>query len=184
MANRKLELDTQPTMEYRLSSSNLVTIKGTVFLDFTNEDDFKSLWFRRSTEIDGQVMWLEKWTPDFKPEEYSPICSSLGSLTRATFHCHSWNYVNQIVAPGYNQKLENKNVSKFCGYYKLLGHSIIQCRNVEKKEKKGNTAHKKLKLLRRHKNRKTVKTHDEEQAAQSFEETGDQNCENMEWLLE
>ncbi|KAG5613553.1 hypothetical protein H5410_024834 [Solanum commersonii] len=54
---------------------------------------------------------------------------------------------------GYNQKLENKNVSKFCGYYKLLGHSIIQCRNVEKKEKKGNTAHKKLKLLRRHKNR-------------------------------
>ncbi|KAG5613552.1 hypothetical protein H5410_024833 [Solanum commersonii] len=39
--------------------------------------------FRRSTEIDGQVIWLEKWTPDFKPEEDSPICSSLGSLIRA-----------------------------------------------------------------------------------------------------
>lgn len=43
---------------------------STVFLDFTNEDDFKSLWFRRSTEIDGQVMWLEKWTPDFNRKHW------------------------------------------------------------------------------------------------------------------
>lgn len=33
---------------------------------------------------------------------------------------------------GYTQKLEYKNVPKFCRHCKLLGHSIIQCRNAEK----------------------------------------------------
>lgn len=41
---------------------------STVFLDFTNEHDFKSVWYRRSVEIEGQVMRLEKWTPDFKSD--------------------------------------------------------------------------------------------------------------------
>ncbi|KAH0743306.1 hypothetical protein KY290_031299 [Solanum tuberosum] len=27
----------------------------------------------KSIEIDGTVMWLQKWTPDYKPDEDSPI---------------------------------------------------------------------------------------------------------------
>ncbi|KAM3360625.1 hypothetical protein P3S68_015479 [Capsicum galapagoense] len=60
-----------------------------IFLDFTNEDDFKSVWFRRSIEIDGQVMWLEKWTPDFNPEEDSPIVPIWVLLPWLQFHYHS-----------------------------------------------------------------------------------------------
>lgn len=43
-------------------------------------------------------MWLEKWSPDFKPEDSSifPVWVLLPDLP---FHCHTWNYVKQIVAP-------------------------------------------------------------------------------------
>lgn len=39
-----------------------------VFLDFTNEDAFYLVWYRRVVEIDGLQMWLQKWTPDFRPD--------------------------------------------------------------------------------------------------------------------
>ncbi|KAG5631415.1 hypothetical protein H5410_003132, partial [Solanum commersonii] len=38
-----------------------------VFLDFTNEDDFNLLWFKRVLETEG----LQKWTLDFKPNRTS-----------------------------------------------------------------------------------------------------------------
>ncbi|KAM3285067.1 hypothetical protein P3S67_023866 [Capsicum chacoense] len=65
----------------------------TVFLDFTNEDDFNSVWFRRSIEIEGKVMWLEKWSPDFQLEEDSPIVPIWVLLLGLPCHCHTWNYV-------------------------------------------------------------------------------------------
>ncbi|KAM3236174.1 hypothetical protein P3L10_016211 [Capsicum annuum] len=153
----------------------------TVFLDFTDEEDFNSVWFKRSIEIEGQVMWLEKWTPDFKPEEDSPIVPVWVLLPDLPFHCHTWHYVKQILAPigtplsmdlatdhktrpsmakvrveidltksklnsiwvgtedvsfplkGYNQKLEYESVPKFCRHCKILGHSLPQCRRIEKK---------------------------------------------------
>ncbi|KAM3233445.1 hypothetical protein P3L10_018804 [Capsicum annuum] len=46
-----------------------------VFLDFTNDEDFKSVWFKRVIELDGMQMWLQKWTPNFKLEEDIPISS-------------------------------------------------------------------------------------------------------------
>lgn len=67
----------------RSKFKELVTIKGStkigvydnfnVFLDFTNEEDFNAVWFKRVIEIEGQQMWLQKWTPDFKLEEDLPI---------------------------------------------------------------------------------------------------------------
>ncbi|KAK4713640.1 hypothetical protein R3W88_019547 [Solanum pinnatisectum] len=44
-----------------------------IFIDVTNDDDCKMIWFKRSIEIDGTVMWLKKWTPDYRPEKDSPI---------------------------------------------------------------------------------------------------------------
>ncbi|OIS96493.1 hypothetical protein A4A49_52282 [Nicotiana attenuata] len=61
----------------------IVPLKGTarigvydnhnVFIDLFNEDDWKSVWFRRAIEIDGMKMWLQKWLPDFKPKEDLPV---------------------------------------------------------------------------------------------------------------
>nr|XP_033516369.1 uncharacterized protein LOC104112999 [Nicotiana tomentosiformis] len=152
----------------------------TVFLDFTNEDDFKSVWFKRSIEIEGQIMSLEKWTPDFKPDVDSPIVPVWVLLPELSFHCHTWHYVKQIAGPigtplsmdiatdyrtrpniakvrvevdltkpklnsiwvgsedeqsplnGFTQNLEYENVPKYCRHCKLLGHSILQCRKIEK----------------------------------------------------
>ncbi|XP_060170920.1 uncharacterized protein LOC132601883 [Lycium barbarum] len=42
-------------------------------------------------------MWLEKWTPDFKPDEDSPIVPVWVLLPELPFHCHSWHYLKQIV---------------------------------------------------------------------------------------
>lgn len=44
-----------------------------VFLDFTNDEDYSTVWYRRSVDIEGNQMWLQKWSPDFKPEEDMPI---------------------------------------------------------------------------------------------------------------
>ncbi|XP_059289203.1 uncharacterized protein LOC132042694 [Lycium ferocissimum] len=66
-------------------------------LDFNNEEDFKNTWYGRSIEIEGQVMWLEKWTPNFRPDVDSPIVPAWVLLPSLPIHCHSWHYVKQIV---------------------------------------------------------------------------------------
>ncbi|KAM3251581.1 hypothetical protein P3L10_005651 [Capsicum annuum] len=82
----------------RSKFKELVTIKGltkievydnfNVFLDFTNEEDFNAVWFKRVIEIEGQQMWLQKWTPDFKPEEDLPIAPVWVLLPKLPFHMH------------------------------------------------------------------------------------------------
>ncbi|XP_060212213.1 uncharacterized protein LOC132639829 [Lycium barbarum] len=42
-------------------------------------------------------MWLEKWTPDFRPDVDSPIVPTWVLLPSLPIHCHSWHYVKQIV---------------------------------------------------------------------------------------
>ncbi|XP_075090374.1 uncharacterized protein LOC142171541 [Nicotiana tabacum] len=68
-----------------------------VFMDFSNEDDFKSVWFRRVIEIEGLQMWLQKWSLDFKPEEGIPIAPVWVLLPKLPFHMHTWHYVKQIL---------------------------------------------------------------------------------------
>ncbi|OIT37532.1 hypothetical protein A4A49_08200 [Nicotiana attenuata] len=92
----------------RSKFKELISIKGSVkidvfdnyniFLDFTNEEDFSSVWFRRVIEIEGQQMWLQKWSPDFKPEEDLPIALVWVLLPGLPFYMHTWNYVKQVVS--------------------------------------------------------------------------------------
>lgn len=60
-----------------------------VFIDLFNEEDWKTVWFRRVIEIDGIQMWLQKWSPDFKPEEDLPV---------APDWVHDWHYVKQLLS--------------------------------------------------------------------------------------
>ncbi|XP_009799697.1 protein PXR1-like [Nicotiana sylvestris] len=41
-------------------------------------------------------MWLQKWSPDFKPEEDLPIVLVWILLPKLPFHLHTWPYVKQI----------------------------------------------------------------------------------------
>lgn len=57
-----------------------------VFLDFANDDDIITIWFKRSVEINGQQMWHQKWSRDFKPEEDLPIASVWALLPKLQMH--------------------------------------------------------------------------------------------------
>ncbi|OIT32140.1 hypothetical protein A4A49_08908 [Nicotiana attenuata] len=52
----------------------------------------------RVIEIEGQQMWLQKWSPDFKPEKDLPIAPVWVLLPGLPFHMHTWNYVKQVVS--------------------------------------------------------------------------------------
>ncbi|XP_059295378.1 uncharacterized protein LOC132048698 [Lycium ferocissimum] len=45
----------------------------------------------------GQQMWLQKWSPDFKPEEDIPIAPVWVLLPKLPYHLHYWHYIKQIV---------------------------------------------------------------------------------------
>lgn len=70
-----------------------------VFIDVYNEEDFKTVYFKHVIEIDGQPMWLSRWTPDFTPEEDSPLTPVWVLLPKLPFHLHTWHYVKQILSP-------------------------------------------------------------------------------------
>lgn len=69
-----------------------------IFLDFTNEEDFHTVWYTRVIEIEEQQMWLQRWSPDFKPEEDLPIAPVWVLLPGLPFHMHIWHYVKQVVS--------------------------------------------------------------------------------------
>ncbi|XP_060179505.1 uncharacterized protein LOC132609505 [Lycium barbarum] len=55
--------------------------------------------FAEKITLQGQVMWLEKWTSNFKADEDSPIVPVWVLLPELPFHLHAWNYLKQIVRP-------------------------------------------------------------------------------------
>ncbi|OIS98687.1 hypothetical protein A4A49_00379 [Nicotiana attenuata] len=92
----------------RSKFKELITIKGNVkirvynnfnvFLDFTNEDNFNFDWYKRVIEIEGQQMWLQRWSPDFKPEEDLPMAPVWVLLPGLPYHMHTWHYVKLVVS--------------------------------------------------------------------------------------
>ncbi|WMV30446.1 hypothetical protein MTR67_023831 [Solanum verrucosum] len=93
----------------RSKFKELVALKGSVkfgvydnynvFIDCSNDEDFQNVWYRRMIEIEGLQMWMQKWTPDFKPEEGIPIAPVWVLLPELPFHMHNWPYVKQLLIP-------------------------------------------------------------------------------------
>lgn len=87
----------------RSKFKELISVKGSVkigvydiynvFLDFTNEEDFNMVWYKRVIEIEGYQMWLQKWSPDFKLDEDLPIAPVWVLLFGLPFHMHTWHYI-------------------------------------------------------------------------------------------
>ncbi|MCD7454015.1 hypothetical protein HAX54_023256, partial [Datura stramonium] len=44
-----------------------------VSIDVCNEEDFNFIYFLHAIEVEGQTIWLSKWTPDFTTEEDNPL---------------------------------------------------------------------------------------------------------------
>lgn len=59
-----------------------------IFLSFTNGKDHNVVLYKRMIEIKDLQMWLQRWTPDFKPEEDLPITPIWVLLPGFTFHLH------------------------------------------------------------------------------------------------
>ncbi|XP_059310041.1 uncharacterized protein LOC132061203 [Lycium ferocissimum] len=93
----------------RAKFKELITIKGSVtisvfdnynvFIDCTNDDDFKTVWYRRIIEIEDAQMWLQKWIPHFKPEEDIPIVLVWVLLLGLSFQIRNWHIMKQILRP-------------------------------------------------------------------------------------
>ncbi|OIT20531.1 hypothetical protein A4A49_37519 [Nicotiana attenuata] len=170
----------------------LITLKGSaridvydnynVFIYLFNEEDWQTIWFKRVIEIFGRQMWLQIWSPYFKPEEDLLVAPAWVLLWGLTFHMYTWNYVKQILSfagtllvlyvaaygrtrpsiakirvevinllkplpgsifigqeyedsplDGYTQKLEYEGIPKYYKHCRKLGHKVIECRALEKK---------------------------------------------------
>ncbi|KAG5631333.1 hypothetical protein H5410_003050 [Solanum commersonii] len=44
-----------------------------VFIDFDNELDYNTVWTQQKMTIEGKLIRIEAWTPNFRPEEETPI---------------------------------------------------------------------------------------------------------------
>jgi len=44
-----------------------------ILINFDREEDFQRCWLRKSWSIQGSIMKIFKWTPDFRPDMESPI---------------------------------------------------------------------------------------------------------------
>ncbi|PHU22348.1 hypothetical protein BC332_07455 [Capsicum chinense] len=67
-----------------------------IFLTFTNDKDFSTILYKRAIDIDGFQVWLQKWTPNFKPEEDILIVPVWVLLAGLLCHMHTWHYAKQI----------------------------------------------------------------------------------------
>lgn len=59
-----------------------------VLLNFDLEDDFQRCWLRRSWSIQGFLMKVFKWTPEFRPDTETPIAPTWIAFEGLPIHLH------------------------------------------------------------------------------------------------
>ncbi|KAG5599225.1 hypothetical protein H5410_030595 [Solanum commersonii] len=60
-----------------------------VYIDLDNEFDYVTVWTRQRMNIEGQLMRIQTWTPDFTPEEETPIVPIWVALPELPWHCYN-----------------------------------------------------------------------------------------------
>lgn len=70
-----------------------------VFIDFNQEFDFNSVYFKRFMDISGSIMRMFKWSPDFDPNEETTLAPIWVLLPELKFHLFNWRYLKQILSP-------------------------------------------------------------------------------------
>ncbi|OIT35226.1 hypothetical protein A4A49_28326 [Nicotiana attenuata] len=68
-----------------------------VYLDFANEVDYNHVFANDYIDIGDAPMKILKWTPDFKPEEETPIVPVWILIHQLPWHLFKWNIVSRLV---------------------------------------------------------------------------------------
>ncbi|OIT29407.1 hypothetical protein A4A49_52394 [Nicotiana attenuata] len=68
-----------------------------VYLDFANEVDYNHVFAKDYIDIGDAPMKILKWTPDFKPEEETPIVPVWILIHQLPWHLFKWNIVSRLV---------------------------------------------------------------------------------------
>ncbi|KAH0672746.1 hypothetical protein KY284_023833 [Solanum tuberosum] len=68
-----------------------------VYLDFTNEVDFKHIYFKPFIDIGSYTMKVMKWTPDFKLEQETSTVPIWILIHKLPWHLFRWDILSKLV---------------------------------------------------------------------------------------
>lgn len=68
-----------------------------VYIDLDNELDYQTVWTKLKMNIEGQAMRIQAWTPDFTPEEETPVVPIWISIPGLPWHCYNKVFLTTIL---------------------------------------------------------------------------------------
>ncbi|KAK4707181.1 hypothetical protein R3W88_033254 [Solanum pinnatisectum] len=69
-----------------------------VFIDLENELDYNTVWTQQRMTIEGKLMRIQAWTPNFKPEEETLIVPIWVLLPGLPWHCFKKEFISPLLA--------------------------------------------------------------------------------------
>ncbi|TMX04713.1 hypothetical protein EJD97_005592, partial [Solanum chilense] len=87
-----------------------------VYIDLDNELDYNMVWTKQRMTIAGQVMRIQAWTPNFTPEEETPLVPIWISLPELPWHCYNKQFISSLLSPiGRVLYLDSASINKTRG---------------------------------------------------------------------
>ncbi|KAH0643561.1 hypothetical protein KY285_034325 [Solanum tuberosum] len=85
LIRKSFTLQTQLTRGVKITHFN----SRHVYIDLDNEFDYVTVCTKQIMNIEGQLMRIQTWTPDFTPEEETPIVPIWMALPELPWHCYN-----------------------------------------------------------------------------------------------
>ncbi|KAG5606144.1 hypothetical protein H5410_027636 [Solanum commersonii] len=70
-----------------------------VFIDLENELDYNIVWTQQRMTIEGKLMRIQTWTPNFRPEEETPIVPIWILLPGLPWYCFKKEFITPLLSP-------------------------------------------------------------------------------------
>ena len=87
-----------------------------MYIDQDNELDYNMFWTKQRMTIVSQVMRIQAWTPNFKPEEETPLVPIWISLPELSWHCYNKEFITSLLSPiGRVLYLDSTSINKTRG---------------------------------------------------------------------
>ncbi|WMV30175.1 hypothetical protein MTR67_023560 [Solanum verrucosum] len=107
--NQKIKQDqsTEPT-PYTVEKLHLTDLVGWgvnvahynakhVFIDLENELDYNTVWTQQRMTIEGKLMRIQAWNPNFRPEQETPIVPIWVLLPGLPWHCFKKKFITPLL---------------------------------------------------------------------------------------
>ncbi|KAK4706911.1 hypothetical protein R3W88_033531 [Solanum pinnatisectum] len=69
-----------------------------VFIDLDNELDYNTVWTQQRMTIEGKLMIIQTWTPNFRLEEETPIVPIWVLLPSLPWHCFKKEFITPLLS--------------------------------------------------------------------------------------